>query len=38
MLGPNAKHLQCQRMILGRSCGPSPHIFDICVFFQRSTV
>src|SRR6218665_4070400 len=30
----NAKHLQCQCIILGRSCGPSPHIFDIYVFFS----
>ena len=25
----NAKHLRCQCIVSGRSCEPSPHIFDI---------
>jgi len=34
----NAKHLQCQCIVSGRSCGPSPHIYDIYLFLQRATV
>src|SRR6218665_2530471 len=34
----NAKHLRCQCIISGRSCEPSPHIFDIYISFQRTTV
>src|SRR6218665_814968 len=30
----NGKHLQCQCIISGRSCGPSPYIFDIYLFFS----
>jgi len=30
----NAKHLQCGCIVSGRSCGPSPHIFDIISFFS----
>src|SRR6218665_298319 len=26
----NAKHLHFQCTVSGRSCGPSPYIFDIC--------
>jgi len=25
----NAKHVQCQRIVSGRSRGPSPYIFDL---------
>jgi len=32
----NDKHLQCQCIVSGRSCGPSPYIFDIYLFFSRS--
>src|SRR6218665_2188998 len=30
----NAKHLQCQCIVSGRSCGPSPYIFGIYLFFS----
>jgi len=30
----NAKHLRCQCLVSGRSCGPSPYIFDIYLFFS----
>src|SRR6218665_217977 len=30
----NAKHSQCQCIISGRSCGPSPCIFDVISFFS----
>src|SRR6218665_1379321 len=34
----NCKQLQCQGIVSGRSCGPSPYIFDIYLFFQWITV
>src|SRR6218665_1262613 len=30
----NAKHLQYQCQVSGLSCGPSPYIFDIYLFFS----
>jgi len=33
-----AKHSQCQCIVSGCTCGPSPYIFGIYLFFQQNKV